>query len=161
SSPPMRIRPAVGSISRLIIFSRVDFPQPEGPTRITVSPSRMSMVTLSTAGSALPGYRLVSPSSSMVAPTDRGSSVSEASEPGAESAMELGTDPPGNGQPPDQDVRGVEQQSEDDDPEGAREHLVQRVLAAQRGDPAEDQVAQARPRGVRGDGGDAHQHLRG
>lgn len=41
------------------------------------------------------------------------------------------------------------------------EHLVERVRAAQRGDTAEDLVAQARPGGVRGDRGDAHQHLCG
>ena len=55
SSSPIRIRPEVGSISRLIIFRVVDLPQPEGPTKITVSPALISMVTLSTAGPALPG----------------------------------------------------------------------------------------------------------
>lgn len=55
SSSLILIRPDVGSISRLIIFSVVDFPQPDGPTRITVSPALMSIVTLSTAGAGLPG----------------------------------------------------------------------------------------------------------
>ena len=32
------MRPVVGSISRLIIFSVVDLPQPDGPTRQTISP---------------------------------------------------------------------------------------------------------------------------
>src|SRR5438046_2003089 len=36
------MEPEDGSISRLIIFSVVVFPHPEGPTRHTVSPSRMS-----------------------------------------------------------------------------------------------------------------------
>ncbi len=51
----MRMRPLVGSIRRLIIFSVVDFPQPEGPTKMTISPALISMFTLSTAGSPLPG----------------------------------------------------------------------------------------------------------
>lgn len=55
SSSLILIRPDVGSISLLIIFSVVDLPQPEGPTRITVSPALMSMETLSTAGAGLPG----------------------------------------------------------------------------------------------------------
>ncbi len=55
SSSPIMIRPEVGSISRLIIFRVVDLPHPEGPTRITVSPGLMSMLTLSTAGVGLPG----------------------------------------------------------------------------------------------------------
>ncbi len=55
SSPPMRIRPPVGSINRLIIFRVVDFPHPEGPTKTTVSPAPISMLTLSTAGRSLPG----------------------------------------------------------------------------------------------------------
>src|SRR6478735_5967719 len=71
------------------------------------------------------------------------------------------TDPPRDGEPPEQYVRGVEEQGEDDDAERAREDLVERVGAAQRGDAAEDLVAQAGARGVRGDGGDAHQHLGG
>lgn len=55
SSSLILIRPDVGSISRLIIFSVVDFPQPDGPTKITVSPGLISSETLSTAGLALPG----------------------------------------------------------------------------------------------------------
>jgi hypothetical protein len=55
SSSSILIRPDVGSISRLIIFSVVDFPQPDGPTKITVSPGLISSETLSTAGLALPG----------------------------------------------------------------------------------------------------------
>ncbi len=55
SSPSMRMRPPVGSISRLIIFSVVDFPQPEGPTKMTVSPALISIDTFSTAGCGLPG----------------------------------------------------------------------------------------------------------
>jgi hypothetical protein len=34
----MLIVPVVGSISRLIILRVVDFPHPEGPTRVTISP---------------------------------------------------------------------------------------------------------------------------
>ncbi len=55
SSSSIRMRPDVGSISRLIIFSVVDFPQPDGPTKTTVSPARMSIDTFSTAGFGFPG----------------------------------------------------------------------------------------------------------
>lgn len=55
SSPPMVIRPEVGSISRLIILRVVLLPQPEGPTRITVSLTATSRVTSSTAGAWLSG----------------------------------------------------------------------------------------------------------
>src|ERR1043165_7153116 len=72
-----------------------------------------------------------------------------------------GTDPPRDGQPSDEDVRGVEEQGEDDDAERSGEHLVERVGAAQGGDAAEDLVAEPGAGGERGDGGDAHQHLRG
>ena len=39
SSPPMVIRPPVGSMSRLIIFIVVVLPQPDGPTRTQISPA--------------------------------------------------------------------------------------------------------------------------
>ena len=42
SSSPIRMLPEVGSISRLIIFSEVVLPQPDGPTNITISPAGMS-----------------------------------------------------------------------------------------------------------------------
>jgi hypothetical protein len=42
---PMRMSPAVMFSSPAIIRSRVDFPQPEGPTRMTNSPSWMSIDT--------------------------------------------------------------------------------------------------------------------
>src|SRR3954462_8375269 len=87
-------------------------------------------------------------------------SAALSSDSGTVSGAVSGTDPPRNGQPSDDDVRGVEEQRQDDDPERAREHLVERVLAAQGADPAEDLIAEARPGGVGGDGRDAHQHLR-
>jgi hypothetical protein len=43
------IVPEVGSISRLIIFSDVVLPQPEGPTNITISPAGMVRLRPSTA----------------------------------------------------------------------------------------------------------------
>jgi hypothetical protein len=39
TSPPMRSSPSVMSSSPAIIRSAVDFPQPDGPTRIMNSPS--------------------------------------------------------------------------------------------------------------------------
>src|SRR6476469_4752382 len=69
SSSPMKIRPLVGSISRLIIFMVVVLPHPYGPTSMTISPAGISMVTLSTAGCAdCASYLFVTPSSSMRTP---------------------------------------------------------------------------------------------
>ncbi len=48
-SPPMRSSPPLMSSSPAIMFSVVDFPQPEGPTRITNSPSAISRFTSLTA----------------------------------------------------------------------------------------------------------------
>src|SRR5487761_2480153 len=47
--PPMRSSPSVMSSRPAIMLSVVDFPQPDGPTRMTNSPSAMSRSTLSTA----------------------------------------------------------------------------------------------------------------
>src|SRR4029078_4065266 len=42
STPSMRIRPDVGSISRLTILSDVVLPQPDGPTRTQILPAGRS-----------------------------------------------------------------------------------------------------------------------
>ena len=55
SLSPMWIVPDVGSISRLIIFSEVVLPQPEGPTNITISPAGMTRLSPSTAAACWPG----------------------------------------------------------------------------------------------------------
>lgn len=57
SSPLIRMRPDVGSISRLIIRSVVVFPQPDGPIRTTIDPSSMSRLNDDTAGVAEPSNR--------------------------------------------------------------------------------------------------------
>src|SRR5215203_5969305 len=57
-SPPMTRSPSVTSSSPAIIRSAVDFPQPDGPTRIMNSPSLMSRFMPFTA-SKPSGYRLV------------------------------------------------------------------------------------------------------
>ncbi len=49
SSPSTRIRPDVGSISRLTIIIVVVFPQPDGPTSVTSSPFPTSKLSPSTA----------------------------------------------------------------------------------------------------------------
>ncbi len=49
SSPPTRMRPDVGSISRLTIIIVVVLPQPDGPTSVTSSPSATSKDSPSTA----------------------------------------------------------------------------------------------------------------
>src|SRR3712207_6311510 len=52
--PPMIMSPLVMSSSPTIILSSVDFPQPDGPTRIMNSPSAMSRLTSFTAGKPSP-----------------------------------------------------------------------------------------------------------
>src|SRR5579872_5675773 len=59
--PAMRSSPSVMSSRPAIMLSVVDLPQPDGPTRMTNSPSAMSMLNLSTA-SAPSGKRLVTSS---------------------------------------------------------------------------------------------------
>src|SRR5262245_22310717 len=49
SRPPTRIVPALGSSSPTINESSVDFPQPEGPTRMKNSPSAIVRLTSRTA----------------------------------------------------------------------------------------------------------------
>ena len=68
SLSPMWIVPEVGSISRLIIFSEVVLPQPEGPTNITISPAGMTRLSPSTAAACWPAYCLVTLSSRISAP---------------------------------------------------------------------------------------------
>src|SRR3954466_9020174 len=53
-TPPMIMSPLVMSSRPTIIRSRVDFPQPDGPTRIMNSPSAMSRLTSLTAGKPSP-----------------------------------------------------------------------------------------------------------
>ena len=50
----MSMSPEVMSSSPTIIRSSVDFPQPDGPTRIMNSPSAMSRLTSLTAGNPSP-----------------------------------------------------------------------------------------------------------
>src|SRR6266481_9798167 len=64
--PPIRSSPEVMSSSPAIMLSVVDLPQPDGPTRITNSPSAMSRLTSSTA-SAPSGKRFVTWSRTMSA----------------------------------------------------------------------------------------------
>ncbi len=47
--PSMRSSPEVMSSRPAIMFSVVDFPQPDGPTRMMNSPSAISMLTSWTA----------------------------------------------------------------------------------------------------------------
>ncbi len=67
SSPSRKIRPSVGSMSRLTIFIVVVLPQPDGPTSVTSSPSATSKDRSSTA--VVPsGYRLVTCSNRIMGP---------------------------------------------------------------------------------------------
>ena len=60
SSPPSTMRPAVGSISLRMVLPTVDLPQPDSPTRPSVSPLAMVKLTPSTALTA-PTRRCSSP----------------------------------------------------------------------------------------------------
>src|SRR5689334_21434879 len=63
------MRPVVGSISRLIIFSVVDLPHPDGPTRQTTSPGATSRSSSCTA--TVPSeYRLPTPWSRIIGSPD-------------------------------------------------------------------------------------------
>src|SRR5690606_14646931 len=62
SSPSSRIRPEVGSTSRLIIRSVVDLPQPDGPTSASTSCSRTARLSPATA-TVPSGYALRTASS--------------------------------------------------------------------------------------------------
>src|SRR3990170_8194165 len=55
--PPMRISPAVIFSRPASMRSNVDLPQPEGPTRITNSPSAISMLTPLMMGTAPKDFR--------------------------------------------------------------------------------------------------------
>src|SRR3954454_17184697 len=68
SRPSRKIRPLVGSISRLIIFNVVDLPQPDGPTRTTTSPAATSRSSSWTA-TVPSAYRFPTPSSRIIAPS--------------------------------------------------------------------------------------------
>src|SRR5437588_9429804 len=70
SLPSTSIVPELGSIRRLIIRMVVVLPHPDGPTRMTVSPSPTSSEKLSTAAVAAPGKRLVTFRSEIIAVTD-------------------------------------------------------------------------------------------
>src|SRR3954470_9029953 len=65
-SPPMRSSPSEMSSSPAIMFRVVDFPQPDGPTRMMNSPSATSMLT-SSAPRVPSGYRLYTWSRTMSA----------------------------------------------------------------------------------------------
>src|SRR5919205_4391237 len=66
TSPSMSSLPAVMSSSPATMFSVVDFPQPDGPTRLMNSPSAISRLKSSTAR-APSGYRLTMWSSTISA----------------------------------------------------------------------------------------------
>jgi hypothetical protein len=57
SVPSNTMRPAAGFTRRSSVRDSVDFPQPDSPTRPTVSPARMSNDTPSTACSTPPTAR--------------------------------------------------------------------------------------------------------
>src|SRR3954470_5014428 len=70
TSPPIFRSPSEMSSRPAIIRSAVDFPQPDGPTRIISSPSRISRFMFLTA-SKPSGYRLTTSSNSISAISSR------------------------------------------------------------------------------------------
>src|SRR4051794_36202955 len=86
TSPPMRISPSLMSSNPTIIRSSVDFPQPDGPTRMTNSPSAMSRLTSLTA-SVPSAYRLVT-WSTVISAIDRSTFHGAGGEAGHDAALE-------------------------------------------------------------------------
>src|SRR3978361_1828597 len=121
----MKMRPLVGSMSRLIIFIVVVLPQPEGPTSMTISPAAISRGGSSPAGAAFGWYRLVTPSSRMRAPPVESGTVSD-------------TNSPRGGEFGEQVEHRVEDDGQDEDPDGARDDRVGGVRPAGAGDARED-----------------------
>src|ERR687897_1690137 len=101
--PPMRNSPEVMSSSPAIMLSVVDFPQPEGPTRMMNSPSAISRSSSCTA-TVPSGNDLVTLSSTM-------SATSDSFQPFDRSALDRAGRQPGDDAP-------LEQQHEDDDRNG-------------------------------------------
>ena len=132
SSPSITIRPWLGSIRRLIIFSVVVLPQPDGPTNITVEPAGISRVRWSTAGLAREPYCLVTPSSRI------GTPVTSERASGAVFWAELrgsDTETSRGGQAPQQGEEEIEDEGHDDHSDDAGEHRGQSVGSAQPGEP--------------------------
>src|SRR3954471_20617784 len=112
TSPPIIISPSVMSSSPAIIRRAVDFPQPDGPTRIMNSPSSMSRSMCLTASNPS-GYRFVTSRSAICAIGVRSLSLDGA-------RREPGDDPPLEDQNHDDDRDG--------DHDGGRGDLAGRVL---------------------------------
>src|SRR5680860_747994 len=110
----MWIVPEVGSISRLIIFSEVVLPQPDGPTNITISPAGMTRLSPSTAAACPPAYLLVTFSSRISAP------LIAALDPSVCVSMAVMSDPDSlrDGDPAEQQEESVEDQGDDHDAQG-------------------------------------------
>src|SRR5882757_8900982 len=157
SSSPMRMRPLLGSIRRLIIFIVVVLPQPEGPTSITISPAGISRVMLSTAGADRASYRFVTPSSRMRAPP----TPSDAADLAVDDSVvaDSDTNSPWGGEAGDDVEHGIQDDCQDQDADGAGHDRVGRIGAAGTGDPREDVATEPGAEGERRDGGDTHQHL--
>src|ERR1700694_2882869 len=85
--PPMRSSPSEMSSSPAIMFSVVDFPHPDGPTRMTNSPSAISRSTWSTAR-APSGKRLVTFSKTISATLTPLSLDGAGREPGDDASLE-------------------------------------------------------------------------
>src|SRR3954449_11348932 len=152
----MKIRPSVGSISRLIIFIVVVFPHPDGPTSITISPAGMVRSTWSTAGAFCRGYRLVHPSRTICSPCPEprpGPLVSVLA------IVVSDTDTPRGGEAGDQVEHDVEDDREHEDSQGARHDVVGCVGTTHPRDAREDVAAQSGAQNVGRDRRDPHEHL--
>src|SRR5918998_4403805 len=147
SSPWRKILPLEGSIRRLIIFIVVVLPQPDGPTKTTISPSYISIERSSTAGSSWAGKSL-----------ERFSSRIMVSAVCLSSLVALSvTDPPGSRKFAEHVEERIEDQRQHDDAEYAAKHQVEGGNAADAGEPGEDVLAQPRTAHDGGDRRDTHE----
>src|SRR3954468_8114896 len=105
----MWIAPDVGSMSRLIIFSDVVLPHPEGPTNMTISPAGMTRLSPSTAATGWPAYFLLTFSSRIAAP------LISVLDPSACVSVAVMSDPDSlrDGDPAEQQEESVEDQGDD------------------------------------------------
>src|SRR6056297_2886097 len=123
SSPSMMMWPEDGSMMRLIILRLVVLPQPDGPTKTTISPLGIFRLRRSTAGDSCPGKRLVSSWSSIIVSPRCASSPRRAW--GWSALVTSLTDTSRDGQTADGEVEQVEQHRQNDDEEGAAEQRLE------------------------------------
>src|SRR5579871_2568304 len=119
-SPSIRTSPAVGFRNPARMFSRVDFPQPEGPSRHTNSPSCASRPTSSSTLVVAPSrWKLIdTPVARSLISSPRGCAN------GVTAMLILGVPPPYGSELFERPHACVEQQANEPDQHHARDHEV-------------------------------------